>query len=391
MNGYVSHQDVAQAAGVTQSTVSRVLSGKAEGSRIPLGTRDRVRSVALQLGYQTGQNTRFKAQPPVANRQEPAAAAPAAGRTIGLITSLTSPASTLALVPSQEPDLSSAGFNLLLVTLPTDPQLAQGRIITLIRSGVAGLLCCPSAYSTVAAITAGACPVIAISPWSTTTLLKSLGVPTPTPVVAQEATAPVVTPPAANPIPEAPQPPALVPPPTRPAPVITEPPPSPVVPVAIPVVIPIVAPEQAPTVAEPEIAEPQGIPAEIPVVAEAVPEPAVVPGVPPVADVPVSPVVTPEQVPDPVPLPMAEPATPEPEGVPEVAPLTVETSPEPEVAPGVPPAAEMPVSPTAPPEQVPEPVITLAVPETAEPEENPSVAPVIAETAPEPEVTDRES
>jgi len=34
MYGYVSHQDVAQAAGVTQSTVSRVLSGKAEGSRI---------------------------------------------------------------------------------------------------------------------------------------------------------------------------------------------------------------------------------------------------------------------------------------------------------------------------------------------------------------------
>lgn len=187
MNGYVSHQDVARAAGVSQSTVSRVLSGKVEGGRITAGTRDRVRAVARQLGYQSGLNTRFKPQPTTAGGQEIAVSTPTAGRIIGLVTSLTSPASTLALVPSQEPDLAAAGFNVLLVTLPADPQLAQDRISALIRSGVAGLLCCPSVYAAVAAITAGACPVTAISPWSATTLLKSLGVPTPTPVVAQDS------------------------------------------------------------------------------------------------------------------------------------------------------------------------------------------------------------
>ncbi len=63
MNGYVSHQDVAWAAGVSQSTVSRVLSGKDEGARITPETRDHVRSVASQLGYLPGQNTRFQPRP----------------------------------------------------------------------------------------------------------------------------------------------------------------------------------------------------------------------------------------------------------------------------------------------------------------------------------------
>ena len=93
MNGYVSHQDVARAAGVNQATVSRVLSGKAEGSRITPETRDRVRSVARQLGYQPGRNTRFKPRPPTGGAQQTTVTAPVAGRVMGLVISLASPAS----------------------------------------------------------------------------------------------------------------------------------------------------------------------------------------------------------------------------------------------------------------------------------------------------------
>ena len=176
MNGYVSHQDVAQAAGVCQSTVSRVLSGKADGARITPETRDRVRSVARQLGYLPGRNTRFQPRPVNGGEEQTAVTAPVAGWVIGLVISLASPASTLALIPCQEPGLAAAGFNVVMVTLPADPLLAQDRITTLTRSGVAGLLCCPSVYSTVTASAAGACPVTAISPWSAASLLKLMGV-----------------------------------------------------------------------------------------------------------------------------------------------------------------------------------------------------------------------
>lgn len=63
MNGRVYISDVAKAAGVNKSTVSRVLNGKADSCRIPPVTQNRVRAVASQLGYQRNPNTRFPSAP----------------------------------------------------------------------------------------------------------------------------------------------------------------------------------------------------------------------------------------------------------------------------------------------------------------------------------------
>ena len=366
MNSYVSHQDVARAAGVCQSTVSRVLSGKDEGARITPETRDRVRSVARQLGYQPGRNTRFKPRPPTGGGQQTAIAAPVAGRVIGLVVSLVSPASTLALIPCQEPVLAAAGFNVVMMTLPADPLLAQGRVTALTRSGVAGLLCCPSVYSTVMAIAAGACPLTAISPWSASSLLKSLGVPTPVAeeknqksevrsqnqdaqpepkIVAETHTRPpvVAVPEPVIPVVTPVEPVVATAPVVVPEPVVVETPivppvvavPEPVIPVVAPVE-PVVVPEPVvvetptlpPVVAVPESVIPVVTPVE-PVVAPiepvVVPEPIVVekPTLPPVVAVPepVIPVVTPVEpvvVADPV---VVETVVPLPDPVPVAAPV----------------------------------------------------------------------
>ena len=47
----VTINDVARAAGVDKSTVSRVLNGKAEKGRIAPATQNRVIAAARQLGY----------------------------------------------------------------------------------------------------------------------------------------------------------------------------------------------------------------------------------------------------------------------------------------------------------------------------------------------------
>jgi transcriptional regulator with XRE-family HTH domain len=52
MSSSVSIRDVARAAGVSKSTVSRVLAGKGKENRIPPATQARVRIAAIQLGYQ---------------------------------------------------------------------------------------------------------------------------------------------------------------------------------------------------------------------------------------------------------------------------------------------------------------------------------------------------
>ena len=52
MSSSVSIRDVARAAGVSKSTVSRVLAGKGKVNRIPPATQARVRTAAIQLGYQ---------------------------------------------------------------------------------------------------------------------------------------------------------------------------------------------------------------------------------------------------------------------------------------------------------------------------------------------------
>lgn len=51
MSSTVSIADVAKAAGVSKTTVSRVINGKLDQFRIGLATQARVRSVARQMGY----------------------------------------------------------------------------------------------------------------------------------------------------------------------------------------------------------------------------------------------------------------------------------------------------------------------------------------------------
>ena len=61
MNTNIFISDVARAAGVNKSTVSRVLNGKSDQARISPDTRNRIIAVARQMGYKAAPDTRFHA------------------------------------------------------------------------------------------------------------------------------------------------------------------------------------------------------------------------------------------------------------------------------------------------------------------------------------------
>ena len=66
---------------------------------------------------------------------------------MGLILAPDSPASSLAFIPGLVPPLAAAGYELAIVTIPTDPAAARERMRQLLDEGVAGLCCCPSVYA----------------------------------------------------------------------------------------------------------------------------------------------------------------------------------------------------------------------------------------------------
>ena len=163
MSTIVSVRDVARAAGVDKSTVSRALSGKADQNRIRQATQDHILAVAHQLGY-----TRRPMAPYVA------AATPSPQTTspqtqiqeprIGLVLSATSPSSSLALIPGLDPILSMAGYELVIMTLPADPASARARFAGFLKTST-GILCCPTIYPIVSAMVAEAARTYPTAPW----------------------------------------------------------------------------------------------------------------------------------------------------------------------------------------------------------------------------------
>ena len=201
MNNHLPIMDIARAAGVSKTTVSLVLSGKGDRNRIARATQERIRTVARQMNYQsdTGIGAADSATPaPVAI---PSATRPAS-REIALVLAMTTPATSLALVPGLGLALGSAGFNVTLVTLPPDPAAAHDGIARLSQSGAAGFLCCPTVYSTLSAQVPGR-PVIALSPWAAESLIAGMN-PTVTPSRQPEQPAtpspPLPTPPPLAPV-----------------------------------------------------------------------------------------------------------------------------------------------------------------------------------------------
>lgn len=172
--------------------------------------QEKVRAVARQLNLQARPEIALPAEPPAA----PSSSKPEPNthyRELGLVLATASPTTSLALILGQEPILAAEGFRVVLVIAPADPESARRQIIDLVQSGTAGILCCPSVYTSVSAIAAGTCPVIALSPWAAESLLKTLGVSRPpvqpTPIIVTSPKPEPLNPPpataASTPIPPA--------------------------------------------------------------------------------------------------------------------------------------------------------------------------------------------
>ncbi|MEI6166115.1 MAG: LacI family DNA-binding transcriptional regulator [bacterium] len=172
MSSSVSLFDVAKAAGVSISTVSRVVCGKATSNRIPTSTQNRVSAKARELGYQPNLIARdivlgkpfcgVKPQNGISDSQSQMTEGALKRRLIGVILTPTTSADTLNLIPGLIPVLATAGYGLAIHTVPADPVLAAGQLPQITGDGVVGLLCCSSIYSAVSAQMAGTCPVIVL-------------------------------------------------------------------------------------------------------------------------------------------------------------------------------------------------------------------------------------
>jgi hypothetical protein len=305
MSDYVSHQSIATAAGVDISTVSRVLSGKGKQGRIRLETQTRIWAVARQLGYSRSANTRFAKTAKSPAAPSPGVGASLPGRQIGLVISVSSPATTLAFIPRLEPVLASGGLKLVVMTLPADAAAGQQRVTQLAQE-CAGILCCPSVYPAVSAIVTNQRPVMVLWQEAGKAMLTAVGLVT-TPV------------PQPNPVMNAP--PAAVKPAVASAvvPVAVVKPPTPVLPpLATPA--PVLPPVETPT----QVAPPSPIE---PVPEAETPPPVLVPEPVPVA-LPESPapVLPPVETPTPV-APVLETELPPPVLVPEPAPVPLPETP----------------------------------------------------------------
>jgi hypothetical protein len=356
-------KDVAEAAGVAVSTVSSTLNGKASQRRISPDTQQRVLAAVRQLGYQANTTARNMAlgTVPASIPQPSQIATPESqlpSREIALVLSASSPAESLALIPSLEPVLTAANYRLFVVTLPAEPAAADERLTRMLddearpASGrkTVGFLCCPTVYSTVSALLAGRCPAIVLWQDAAKAMVAKLADPSaavPVPPVVPVAP-PVVVPPPIIPV-LAPLPVT----PTPPAPVVIPPPPTPVVipPVAVapepapppsPAPEPVIIPEPAPVVVETPVAtEPVSqqesgsaggfaLPEEKPVETVETPAEPVTPREP---DPPPGPAPEPIVISEPEPIaPVAPTPAPVPEPAPEIIPEPM-VVPVPEVSP----------------------------------------------------------
>jgi len=367
MSSIISLTDVARAAGVSKSTASRVVTGKAAGLRIPKATRDRVMTAVRQLGYRPGSSPRsavYAAKPSQISNSK----SQIQERQIGVVLSADSPASSLALIPDLVPAMAAADYRLVIVTLPAEAVAANQRINRLLKEGTAGLLCCPSLYLAVTTAVGTQCPIIVLWQGSAKAMLEKLGVgkaavpPPPAPIITPAPSArsptPVVAP--------TPIPPRVA----SPAPV---PVPRPVVPL-VNVATPAAMPEPAPAVVPNVTPDPVVVETPMPTVTVAHEEPGSVELRPPVAVAPeVEPAVTPVIV---------EIAVVSSEPTHEVmAPAATVTEPVPAVVPIVTPdpvVVETPTPTVTVAQEVPG-SVELRPPVAVAPEVEPAVTPVIVE------------
>ena len=247
MSSAVSIMEVAKAAGVSKTTVSRVINGKLHGFRIGLATQARVRSIASQMGYQPDPVARNVAlgkgapprpsRPPISSSSTPTAVV--GRRQMGIVLAADSASPTLALLPEMEPVLAAADYRLVMITVPADPAAASQRVNQLIQEGIIGLLCCPTIYQATVATAAGRCPVIVLWAGAAKAMLATLNDPVASPTPAP-----------------APPPVIIIPEPLTSAPPAAEqpdnaltisPPASEPIPIMEPVTVPeVVTPEQPP-------------------------------------------------------------------------------------------------------------------------------------------------
>ncbi|MEI8138558.1 MAG: LacI family DNA-binding transcriptional regulator [bacterium] len=169
MNSQVTLKDVAKAVGLSETTVSLVINGKAAQRGITPATQARVSAAIRQLGYQPDPITRrfalhqavphAAAQPDgISNGRSQIAAKDPIAQQIGLVLSVTTQTNTLALIPGLEQDLTAAGYHLNIIVTPADPTSVRARISQLLHEDPAGILACPSVYAVVTTAVATACP-----------------------------------------------------------------------------------------------------------------------------------------------------------------------------------------------------------------------------------------
>lgn len=137
-------RDVAAAAGVSRTTASAVVNGKAEAYGICSATRAKVESAIRQLGYVPSQ----------------AALDMVAGRN-SLVGLAISGDKVMAdrLIAIFEPALANAGFRLIVAILPPDPQASITRLASLDRFNLAGLAIWPTGDLSIPKLS---CPAIVI-------------------------------------------------------------------------------------------------------------------------------------------------------------------------------------------------------------------------------------
>ncbi|MEI6563927.1 MAG: LacI family DNA-binding transcriptional regulator [bacterium] len=316
MNNPASIREVARAAGVSISTVSFVLNGKADRYRIGHNTQARILAVVRQLGYQSTPIVKANA-----SRQIPAASQDGGkpAEKIGLVLSTASPPNSLAMILGLEPVLAVAGYHLIVIVVPADPVATRTRVIQLLHDGAAGIVCCPSVFSAVSATVSSACPVIVLWQGAGQAMVatlrrtpESIAIPV---IVDPPATVPEPVP-VATPEPEVSASPV---PSVLPSPV-PEPATTPEsVTVEMPAPAPVAEPEETPVqpTSEPDpVAMPEPTP-------QPTPEPVITPEVavsPPVIAEP------PATVPEPIPVAIPEPVI-APEPIPEAIPVVPVLSP----------------------------------------------------------------
>ncbi|MEI6168695.1 MAG: LacI family DNA-binding transcriptional regulator [bacterium] len=188
MSSSVSILVVAKAAGVSKTTVSRVMNGRLDRFRIGLATQARVRAVARQLGYQPDPVARDIA---LGKGRPPRSVTPQRGisdgksqmtemrapKQIGVVLSTDSTAATLGLIPGIESVLETADYRLAVIIVPVDPTAARERTARLLNADTAGILCCPTLYPAVSAAMAEKLPVIVLWQGAGVAMLKAVGPP----------------------------------------------------------------------------------------------------------------------------------------------------------------------------------------------------------------------